>query len=228
MEAGAGIAGIRWYEIREPNGTPPTVFQQGTYAPGLTDGIHRWMGSIAMDAAGDMALGYSASDAATTFPSVWYTGRLAGDPLGTLPQGEGAIVHGSGSQTASAARWGDYSSLNVDPVDDCTFWYVNQYLPVTSAAGWRLRVGSFKFPSCVGRALGHAAGTGHRLRKRASSRRRHRLRGPLRRDDRRLGQLFVRAGSGRLTRPRSRPPDTPPGVVPSRLPMAERPFSTPA
>ena len=148
VEAGPGMAGIRWYEIRDPNGTP-AVFQQGTYAPGLSDGIHRWMGSIAMDASGNIALGYSASDGVSTFPSVWYTGRLSGDPAGTLPQGEGSIVHGAGSQTSTAGRWGDYSSMNVDPVDDCTFWYVNQYLPATSSAGWRLRIGSFKFPSCA-------------------------------------------------------------------------------
>ena len=148
VEAGPAVAGIRWYEIRDPNGTP-AIFQQGTYAPGLTDGIHRWMGSIAMDAVGDIALGYSASDAVSTFPSVWYTGRLAADPPGTLGQGEGSIVHGTGSQTSSGGRWGDYSSLNVDPVDDCTFWYVSQYLPSTSVVGWRLRIGSFKFPGCV-------------------------------------------------------------------------------
>jgi hypothetical protein len=86
VEASTGMAGIRWYEIRDPNGTP-TIYQQGTYAPGTSDGIHRWMGSIAMDATGNMALGYSASNATTTFPSVWYTGRLVGDPLGTMPQG---------------------------------------------------------------------------------------------------------------------------------------------
>jgi hypothetical protein len=146
VEAGANVAGIRWYEIRDPNGTP-TIYQQGTYAPGTGDGIHRWMGSIAMDASGDMALGYSASNAAT-FPSSWYTGRLSADPLGTLPQGEGSFVNGTGSQTGSA-RWGDYASMNVDPVDDCTFWFVTQYVPVTSAVGWRLRIGSFKFPGCA-------------------------------------------------------------------------------
>jgi hypothetical protein len=95
-----------------------------------------------------MALGYSASNAAT-FPSVWYTGRLATDPLGTMPQGEGVIHNGTGSQTGSP-RWGDYTSMNVDPVDDCTFWYVNEYLPVTSSVGWRLRIGAFRFPDCDG------------------------------------------------------------------------------
>jgi len=146
VEATAGIAGIRWYELRSPNSSP-VVYQQGTYAPGASDGIHRWMGSIAMDAAGNMALGYSASDGTSVYPSVWYTGRLASDALGSMPQGEGSIFNGTGSQTGSN-RWGDYTSMNVDPVDDCTFWYVNQYIPTTSSVGWRLRVGSFKFPAC--------------------------------------------------------------------------------
>jgi hypothetical protein len=148
VEASTGIAGIRWYELRDPNGTP-TLHQQGTYAPGTADGIHRWMGSIASDQAGNMALGYSASDGTSTFPSVRYTGRLAGDALGTMPQGEGSFIAGTGSQTGSQ-RWGDYTSMNVDPVDDCTFWYVNEYVPTTSSVGWRLRIGSFKFSGCGG------------------------------------------------------------------------------
>ncbi len=146
VEAAPGIAGMRWWEIRDPNGTP-VIHQEGTFAPGVTDGIHRWMGSIAMDEAGNMALGYSASDATSTYPSVWYTGRLAGDPLGTMSQGEGSIIDGTGSQT-SYERWGDYSSMNVDPTDDCTFWYVNEYLPTSSGSGWQLRIGSFKFNEC--------------------------------------------------------------------------------
>jgi hypothetical protein len=147
VEAAPGMAGMRWWEIRDPAGTP-TIYQEGTFAPGVSDGIHRWMGSIAMDEAGNMALGYSASDGTSTYPSVWYTGRLAGDPLGTMPQGEGSIVNGTGSQTSSSARWGDYSSMNVDPIDDCTFWYVNEYLPNTSNVGWRLRIGAFRFDEC--------------------------------------------------------------------------------
>ena len=144
VEATAGMAGIRWYELRSPNSSP-VVYQQGTYAPG--DGIHRWMGSIAMDASGNMALGYSASNGTAVYPSVWYTGRLASDTLDSMPQGEGSIFNGTGSQTGSN-RWGDYTSMNIDPVDDCTFWYVNQYIPTTSSVGWRLRVGAFKFPTC--------------------------------------------------------------------------------
>jgi hypothetical protein len=146
VEAAVGISGIRWWELRSPNSSP-TIYQEGTYAPGASDGIHRWMGSIAMDSASNMALGYSASNG-TTYPSVWYTGRLSTDLLGFMPQGEGSIVNGTGSQTGGSNRWGSYTSMNVDPVDDCTFWFVNEYVPTTSLVGWRLRIGSFKFPSC--------------------------------------------------------------------------------
>jgi hypothetical protein len=146
VEASPGIAGIRWWEIRSPNSSA-SLFQQGTYAPGVTDGISRWMGSIAMDNAGNMGLGFSASSS-TVFPSVRYTGRLASDTAGTMAQGEVSIIAGTGSQT-DAERWGDYSSMNIDPADDCTFWYVNTWVPVTSDYGWRLRIGAFRFPSCV-------------------------------------------------------------------------------
>ncbi len=145
VEATGGIAGNRWWEIRSP-GSSPVIYQEGTYAPGTSDGIHRWMGSIAMDGSGNIAFAYSASDATSTFPSVWYTGRLAGDPLGQMTLGEGSIIDGTGSQT-SGQRWGDYSSLTVDPTDDCTFWAVNEWLPV-SGGNWTLRVGAFKFNEC--------------------------------------------------------------------------------
>jgi hypothetical protein len=146
VEAPAGMAGIRWYEIRSPNSSP-VIFQQGTYSPGATDGIFRWMGSIAMDRSGNMALGYSVSDGTSTFPGLRYTGRLSTDPPGQMPQGEGVLMNGLGSQTSAGHRWGDYTSLNMDPVDDCTFWYINEYYPTTSATTWRLRIGSFTFPA---------------------------------------------------------------------------------
>src|ERR1051326_9446101 len=104
------------------------------------------MGSPAMDQAGDNALGYSVSDGSSTFPSVRYTGRIPSDPTGTM-ETEGVIMNGSGSQTGYD-RWGDYSSMRIDPADDCTFWYVNEYYSVTSSAGWRTRIGSFKFTNC--------------------------------------------------------------------------------
>ena len=139
------VSGIRWWEIRNPN-SGPVIFQEGTYAPGITDGIHRWMGSIAMDGQGNIALGYSAANNANpaVFPSVSYTGRLAGDPPGVMTLGEANIVTGTGSQTTTLNRWGDYTSLWVDPTDDQTFWHVNEWVPTTSSVGWVLRVGSFK------------------------------------------------------------------------------------
>jgi hypothetical protein len=142
VDAGGDHAGIRWYEVRDPGGTP-SIRQQGTYAP---DSNHRWMGSIAMDGNGNMALGYSVSST-TVSPSVGYVGRLAGDPLGTLPQGEAALILGSGSQTG-ANRWGDYSTMSVDPMDSCTFWYTQEYYQTSSSRGWQTRIGSFTFPSC--------------------------------------------------------------------------------
>jgi sRNA-binding regulator protein Hfq len=144
VEASGGLSGIRWWEIRNPNGSP-TIFQEGTYAP--ADGVHRWMGSIAQDKQGNMALGYSVSNATSVFPGIRYTGRLVGDPLGTMPQGEGVFANGAGSQTGSP-RWGDYTAVTLDPTDDCTFWYVNEYFQATGPT-WRLRVGAFKYPSCT-------------------------------------------------------------------------------
>jgi hypothetical protein len=148
VEALPGIAGVRWYEIRRTGGTY-SVSQQGTYAPG--DGVHRWMGSAAADKNGNIALGYSVVNGTNVFPGIRYTGRLAGDPPGQMTLGEGVIVNGAGSQTNTNSRWGDYTSLNVDPVDDCTFWYVNEYYTVTEPPpdrNWQTRIASFKLPGC--------------------------------------------------------------------------------
>ncbi len=138
--------GMRWYEVRSPNATP-TVYQSGTYSP---DSTYRWMGSIAMDGSGDIGLGFSTSSS-TTHPSIRYTGRLAGDALNTMSQGEGTIVTGAGSQTGqSLSRWGDYSAMTVDPADGCTFWYTNEYIPANGSFNWKTRIGSFKFTQCGG------------------------------------------------------------------------------
>ncbi|HTS35841.1 MAG TPA: hypothetical protein VMH04_09230 [Candidatus Solibacter sp.] len=134
--------GLRWYEIRSPF-TTPTIHQQGTYAP---DNKYRWMGSIAMDKVGDMALGYSISSAAQ-HPGINFTGRLVTDPLNTM-ESEVNVVTGNGSEQPSNYRWGDYDSMSIDPTDDCTFWYTNQYYKTDSLEGWSTRVVSFKFPSC--------------------------------------------------------------------------------
>jgi hypothetical protein len=137
--------GIRWYEIRSPAATP-TVFQQGTFAP---DASYRWMGSAAMDHMGDIAAGYSISSSAM-HPSINYAGRLVGDPAGQFSQGEATMFTGPGSNTGPYSRWGDYSAMQIDPADDCSFWYVQEYYPATgNSFSWHTRVGHFKFPSCV-------------------------------------------------------------------------------
>ena len=157
VDAGSGRAGVRWYELRDPGGTP-SIYQAGTYAGDTPDTEHRWMGSIAMDHVGNIALGYSVSSE-TVYPSIRYVGRLESDPLNTLGQGESTLIAGTGSQTHSAARWGDYSMMGLDPTDDCTFWYTQEYIQTTSSAGWQTRIGSFKFPSCTSGPRGTLLGT---------------------------------------------------------------------
>jgi uncharacterized repeat protein (TIGR01451 family) len=134
--------GVRWYEIQNPNGTP-TVAQQSTFAP---DSNYRWMGSIAMDVSGDMALGYSVSSA-TASPSIAFTGRIASGPAGTL-QTETPLSLPSTASQEGLVRWGDYSAMQVDPVDDCTFWYTAEYLQFAGAFNWNTRIANFKYPSC--------------------------------------------------------------------------------
>jgi fibronectin type 3 domain-containing protein len=134
--------GVRWYELRSLS-TVPTVYQQGTYAP---DSGYRWMGSIAMDKAGNIALGYSVSSG-SMHPAIRYTGRGPTDPLGTMGS-ETSIIEGGGSQLRGLSRWGDYSSMSIDPVDDCTFWYTSEYLKFNGSFNWSSRIASFEFPSC--------------------------------------------------------------------------------
>jgi hypothetical protein len=135
--------GIRWYEIRNPSGTP-VVYQQSTFSP---DTNYRWMGSVAMDKLGDMALGYSVSSG-SIHPAIRYTGRLVSDAPSTM-QAENSIIEGLGSQSGNKlSRWGDYSAMTVDPTDDCTFWYTTEYLQNTGSFNWNTRIASFKFPSC--------------------------------------------------------------------------------
>ena len=140
-----GVAGVRWFELRNVT-TSPTVFQQSTYQPDTT---WRWMGSAAMDQSGNLAIGFSASSASIN-PQIRYAGRLATDPLNTLAQGETTLFSGTGSQSGTGNRWGDYSALTVDPVDDCTFWYTQEYYATTGSFNWRTRIGSFKFAQCGG------------------------------------------------------------------------------
>jgi hypothetical protein len=144
VNAGSGVAGVRWYEIRDShNGNGFQIYQQGTYSP---DNNHRWMGSVAMDAFGNIAVGYSVPSS-SVYPSIRYTGRLAADPLGQLTLAEDEIMAGSGSQTGSGCRWGDYSMMALDPVDTATFWYTTEYLQTTGTAPWKTRIASFYFQS---------------------------------------------------------------------------------
>jgi uncharacterized repeat protein (TIGR01451 family) len=140
-----GVAGIRWFELNHVTSGAPTFVQQSTYQP---DSTWRWMGSVAMDHLGDMALGFSASSAAID-PKIAYAGRLVTDAPSLLLQGETDLFHGAGSQVGTNNRWGDYSDMTVDPVDDCTFWYTQEYYATTGSFAWRTRIGSFKFPSCT-------------------------------------------------------------------------------
>jgi len=135
-------AGIRWYEVRNPNGTP-VVHQQSTYAP---DSESRWMGSIAMDSAGNMALGYSLSSA-TRNPAIAYTARRATDPIGQMTLGEAVMFQGLGAQTATDSRWGDYSSMSIDP-NGCTFWFTTEHQLGTGEFNWGTRIGAFTLPAC--------------------------------------------------------------------------------
>ncbi len=140
VNVGSNVAGMRWHEIQiSPPGGAPSVAEDSTYAPG--DGINRWMGSVAMDAGGNIGLGYSMSNGSSEYPSVGFTGSAAGS--GTMGLGETTMVAGGGSQTGSS-RWGDYSAMSIDPSDDETFWYTQEYYPATSSHGWRTRIGSFR------------------------------------------------------------------------------------
>jgi len=139
---GGLLGGVRWYEIRNPGGQP-AVFQQGTVIDPDTD---FWMGSIAMDQSGDIALGFSAMSH-TQFSSVYVAGRTPGQPPGKM-FGPLVLAGGSGVQVNSFKRWGDYSSMTVDPKDDCTFWYTQEYYTATGSFNWATRIGAFKFDRC--------------------------------------------------------------------------------
>ena len=157
--AGARSSALRWYEIRNPLGNPanvvvalrPTLFQNGTYDPGAAG--DRWMGSMAMDKYGNMLAGYSVVNSATLLkPSIAVAGRLAGDAINTL-QAESIALTGTGSQNGTLTRWGDYSTMQIDPVDDSTFWFISQYLTADGTFNWRTRVVSYRFQVPVATTL---------------------------------------------------------------------------
>ena len=138
---------IRWYEIRNPFSAAPTLYQNATYDPGANG--DRWMSSLAMDKFGNILMGYNVANAeANLKPSIAFTGRLQSDPLNTM-QGEIISQIGGGSQIGGLTRWGDYTTMQIDPVDDATFWYIGQYLAADDFFNWNTRVFSYKFVSNV-------------------------------------------------------------------------------
>ncbi len=148
---------VTWFEFRNAGSSTstPTIFQSGTYDP---DSGYRWMPSIAMDKDRNIALGYSKSST-TVFPGIYVTGRLATDPAGTMGA-EATVQAGLGSQRGGGNRWGDYSAMTLDPIDQCTFYYTNEYLKTNGAFNWSTRIASFKFPSCVSAANLYGTVTG--------------------------------------------------------------------
>jgi hypothetical protein len=147
-KASGGQAGVRWYEFQAPvmvvNTGALTLHQSGTFAP---DSNYRWMASIAQDKVGNLAVGYSISNGTSLHPSIYVAGRAKSDPLGQL-SGETTLTTGTGTQTGSAHRWGDYTSMSLDPSDHCTFWYTNEYLTTTGTAPWQTRLNQLKFDNC--------------------------------------------------------------------------------
>jgi len=138
INVGNGVAGIRWYEFRD-EGNGWYIYQQGTYSP---DNTNRWMGSIAMDCFGNIALGYSVSST-DVYPSIRFTGRFKNDPLGQMTLMEEEIITGSGVQLNPNHRWGDYSSMSVDPNNPTNFWYTQEYYETSGDRSWQTRIASF-------------------------------------------------------------------------------------
>jgi hypothetical protein len=140
VNAGSNRAGMRWHELRN-TGTGWSLYQEGTYAP--ADGLHRWMGSIAINAAGHIAMAYSISGT-TMYPAISFTGRFASDPAGQMTIPEETIHAGNGAQTGGLNRWGDYTQMSVDP-NGINFWYVNQYQQTTGSYNWRTRIANIDY-----------------------------------------------------------------------------------
>jgi hypothetical protein len=157
-------AAPRYYELRRSTpGGAFSIYDQATFSPDAgnpVSGLNRWMGSAAIDNQGNLVVGYSTSSP-TVFPSVNFAARAFND-TGGLNLGEATIFAGLGSQIQSGNRWGDYSALELDPSDECTFYYVNEYYPVgdrnTNQFNWHTRVGSFKFDGCTPPARGKISG----------------------------------------------------------------------
>ena len=144
IDDSAGLnAHLRWWEIRQPGAAVPQVYQNSTFRP-TSDA--RWMGSAAFDKLGNIGIGYSVSSAAMN-PSIRIAGRRKTDPKNLL-RAEVTVKAGTGSQTNGLDRWGDYSTMQIDPANDCTFWYTQQYIAANGTFNWNTRIASFKFPNC--------------------------------------------------------------------------------
>src|SRR5215831_9758101 len=149
-------AATRYYILQKTTpGGSWSVQDQGTFSP---DTNERWMGSTAVDNAGNLAVGYSTSST-SVFPSIAYAGRLLSDPPGTLGQGEATMFAGTGVQQDTSNRWGDYTNMSLDPADDATFWYTNQYYSTTGQFLWKTKIGAFKFDGTVAPDQGTLTGT---------------------------------------------------------------------
>ena len=149
VTSGTGV-GVRWYELTNATGqtlasAAPVLRQQGTFAP---SNDFRWMGSAAIDQTGGIAIGYNISNATTIVPSIRYAYRGPLDPLGTLGN-ETTIQNGLGIQTSTLTRWGDYSTISVDPVDGCTMVFTTQYQPANGNFNWTTYIHSFKLSTCL-------------------------------------------------------------------------------
>jgi hypothetical protein len=144
VNPGSVVAGVRWYELRPATSGGVTVYQQSTYAPGAS--LNRWMGSIASDKDGNLAVGYSTSSV-SSYPAIQYSYRTPTDALNKLGS-EQLVFAGTGAQLRTLNRWGDYSAMTVDPVDDCTFWYTNEYLLSSGTFNWHTHIASFKVAGC--------------------------------------------------------------------------------
>jgi hypothetical protein len=146
VDVGSDQGGIRWFELRKSGAGGWTLHQEGTYAGpnGVPDSTTRWMGGIAMDGAGNIALGYNVVNDTDVFPGIRYAGRHADDPLGTLPRGEHTLIAGTAAN--GSTRYGDYSAMSVDPVNECEFWFTGEY---NVASTWSTRIGAFQFDNCA-------------------------------------------------------------------------------
>jgi hypothetical protein len=146
VDLGGETAGLRWAILDADDYDNIAIKDTGTFGP--NDGLERWMSSPALDTIGNFGIAYTRGGNGT-FPGVAATGRETGDPAGQL-QAEITCVDGTGSQTGGGGRWGDYSSLALDPADGCTFWAFQEYVQTTGSFQWDTRVCSFSFPSCTG------------------------------------------------------------------------------